>query len=91
MIRSLILIGCLICLGFGVSTQAQSGIVGFTTVAFDDGDQTIGGISETYLTYDIAYYRLLLRYYDAGADGLLSYQSPYESVDGDVGEGVDDP
>lgn len=84
MTRNLLLVGILIYLGFASSTLAQSGAVGFTTVAFDDGDQEIGGISETYLSYDLQYY------YDAGADGLLSYENPYEPIDGDVGEGIDD-
>lgn len=44
----------------------------------------MGGISETYLTYDLA------TYYDAVADGLLYYTSPLAIIDGDYGEGIDD-
>lgn len=55
-----------------------------STVEFDDQDREVGGISETYLTYDIAYY------YDAVADGLLYYTNPLEIIDGDYGEGIDD-
>lgn len=84
MIKTFILLWLCVGLGFVSYTRGQSGIVGFTTVAFDDQDQIVGGISETYLTYDIAYY------YDAGADGLLSYQNPYEPIDGDIGEGIND-
>lgn len=71
-------------IGVASHAYAGSGYVPRTTVLFDDADREAGGISETYATYDIAYY------YDAGADGLLFYTSPTEIVDGDSGEGIDD-
>lgn len=79
-----LVIGCFLTIGLVSEARAQSGYVLFTTVFFDDGDRVVGGISETYATYDIAYY------YDAGADGLLYYTNPTEIIDGDYGEGIDD-
>lgn len=79
-----VLVGSLITIGMTSKAQAQSGEAFFTTVFFDDGNHVVGGISETYATYDIAYY------YDAGADGVLYYTNPTQQIDSDVGEGIDD-
>lgn len=79
-----LLMGCFCLSGLTSEVSAQSGWRLFTTVFFDVDDGEVGGISETYLSYDIAYY------YDAGADGLLYYVSPTETIDGDAGEGIDD-
>lgn len=74
----------LLTFGLATSAFAGSGIVRGSTVEFDDQIREVGGISETYFTYDIAYY------YDAVADGLLYYTNPLDVIDGDYGEGIDD-
>lgn len=87
MIRKTFIIAVLI-VGFitiGSFTKTYAGCVAVgTTVFFDIDNQEVGGISETYFTYDIAYY------YDAGAEGVLYYTNPTDVIDGDIGEGIDD-
>lgn len=80
---SVVLLGVLV-LVFSTAANAGSCIAGFSTVDHDDAEEEVLGISETYVTYDIALY------YDAGADGLLYYESPTEVIDGESGEGIDD-
>jgi hypothetical protein len=78
------LMSLLLAVSLAGSASAGSGWVLISTVEFDEQAHEVGGISETYLTYDIAYN------YDAVADGLLYYTSPLEVIDGDYGEGIDD-
>lgn len=79
-----LLLAAILIFMFSAAANAGSCIAMFSTVDHDDAGEQVLGISETYVTYDIALY------YDAGADGLLYYTSPTEVIDGEVGEGIDD-
>ncbi|MDQ3798462.1 MAG: hypothetical protein M3384_03335 [Acidobacteriota bacterium] len=65
-------------------TQAQTGIYLIGGVEYNVGSQTVGGYAGTYITYD------MLDYYDPWVDGKLTYENPYELIDRQQGEGIND-
>lgn len=65
--------------------EAQAGTIFMrSVVAYDSQAQTVGGISATYVTYDI------YDYYDPGVYGELYYLNPTQYLDNDGGIGVND-
>lgn len=84
--KTLLTIGCIICglFLFGFAQETKGTIFEQTVVAFDSQTQTVGGISATYITYD------LYAYYDPGVYGELYYVSPDIFLDNDGGSGTND-
>lgn len=69
---------------FGTVKKTLAGIVVVrSVVSYDPQAGTVGGISGTYLSYD------LWSYYDPWVSGELFYYDPYQYLDSDQGEGVD--
>ncbi len=70
---------------FGVEQEVRAGTIFLrTVVSFDSQSQTVGGISATYISYD------LYDYYDPGVYGELYYLNPTEFLDDDGGIGTND-
>lgn len=67
---------------FGTVQEAKADIFVGHLVSFDSQSRTVGGLAETYITYDI------YDYYVPGAAGWLFYQNPTEYIDQDGGFGV---
>jgi hypothetical protein len=67
---------------FGTVQEAKAEIFVGHLVGFDSQSRTVGGVAETYLTYDV------YQYYDPGAFGWLYYTNPTQFIDQDGGFGV---
>lgn len=67
---------------FGTVQQAQADIFVGHLVRFDSQSRIVGGIAETYVTYDV------YNYYEPGAFGWLFYTNPTQTIDQDGGFGV---
>jgi hypothetical protein len=67
---------------FAMVQEARADIYMARLVEFNSQSRTVGGLAETYVTYDIYYY------YDPGAFGWLFYTNPTETIDQDGDFGV---
>lgn len=69
---------------FGTVKETKAGTIVLRSVVFYDVQAgTVGGISGTYISYD------LWSYYDPWVSGELFYYDPYQYLDSDQGSGVD--